>query len=80
MQIITTREFRANQKKYFELAEKEIVIVSRRKQAPVAIFAPSDDDFLTKEEIEAIKRGFEEIKTGKTTRIENIENIWANIL
>ncbi|KAA4062265.1 prevent-host-death protein, partial [Bacteroides ovatus] len=27
MQIITTREFRANQKKYFELAEKETIFV-----------------------------------------------------
>lgn len=34
MQIITTREFRANQKKYFELAEKETIFVSRRNAAP----------------------------------------------
>ena len=35
MQIITTREFRANQKKYFELAEKETIFVSRRNAAPI---------------------------------------------
>ena len=80
MQIITTREFRANQKKYFELAEKEIVLVSRRNKAPVAIFTPSDEDFLTKKEIESIGRGFEEIRQGKTIRIENVENIWESIL
>lgn len=80
MQIITTREFRANQKKYFELAEKEIVLVSRRNKAPVAIFTPSDEDFLTKKEIESIGRGFEEIREGKTIRIENMENIWESIL
>ena len=80
MQIITTREFRANQKKYFELAEKEIVLVSRRNKAPVAIFTPSDEDFLTKKEIESIGRGFEEIRQGKTIRIENVESIWESIL
>ena len=80
MHIITSREFRANQKKYFELAEKEMVLVSRRNKAPIAIFTPSDDDFLTKKEIECISRGFEEIKRGETTRIENIENIWESIL
>ena len=80
MHIITTREFRANQKKYFDLAEKEMVLVSRRNKAPIAIFTPSDDDFLTKKEIECISRGFEEIKRGETTRIENIENIWESIL
>ena len=80
MHIITSREFRANQKKYFELAEKEMVLVSRRNKAPVAIFTPSDDDFLTKKEIECIGRGMEEIKRGETTRIKNIENIWESIL
>ncbi len=80
MQIITTREFRSNQKKYFEMAEKEIVLVSRRNKPAVAIFAPSDDDFLTRKEIECIGRGFEEIKQGTTTRIENIDNIWESIL
>lgn len=80
MQIITTREFRANQKKYFDLAETETILVARRNKAPIAISVPSDDDFLTKKELECISRGFEAINQGKTTRIENIENIWESIL
>ncbi|MEO3257685.1 prevent-host-death protein, partial [Parabacteroides distasonis] len=27
MQIVTTREFRANQKKYFEMAETETILI-----------------------------------------------------
>lgn len=45
MQIITTREFRANQKKYFELAEKETIFVSRRNAAPIVVYAATEEDF-----------------------------------
>lgn len=38
MQIVTTREFRANQKKYFEMAEKETIFVSRRNAAPIVVY------------------------------------------
>lgn len=37
MHIVTTREFRANQKKYFELAERETVFVSRKNARPILI-------------------------------------------
>ncbi|RHR39271.1 prevent-host-death protein, partial [Clostridiaceae bacterium AF18-31LB] len=37
MQIVTTREFRANQKKYFELAETETVFVTRKNKRPIVI-------------------------------------------
>ncbi len=80
MRIITARDFRANQKKYFEIAEKEMVLVSRRNKAPVAVFTPTDDDFLSSKELECISRGLEEIKQGTTTRIQNIDNIWESIL
>ncbi len=51
MQIVTTREFRANQKKYFELAERETVFVSRKNARPILISVADDDDFLSKEDI-----------------------------
>ena len=56
MQIITTREFRANQKKYFELAEKETIFVSRRNAAPIVVYAATEEDFPSREELEAIQR------------------------
>ena len=51
MQIVTTREFRANQKKYFELAERETVFVSRKNARPILISIADDDDFLSKEDL-----------------------------
>lgn len=40
MQIVTTREFRANQKKYFDLAERETVIVSRKMHVLLLLALP----------------------------------------
>ena len=54
MQIVSTREFRANQKKYFELAERETVFVSRKNARPILISVADDDDLSFKEELLSI--------------------------
>lgn len=46
MHIINTKEFRANQKKYFDLAIKEDVII-RRGQKQAFILVPLDGDEYT---------------------------------
>jgi hypothetical protein len=43
MQIVTTREFRAHQKKYFNLAEREKVYVTRRNARPIIISVANED-------------------------------------
>lgn len=75
MQIVSTREFRANQKKYFEMAEKEPVYVTRRNARPVLISIGDDDDLLSQQEMEAIKQGLEDIKNGKTYRMQAGESL-----
>lgn len=75
MQIVTTREFRANQKKYFELAEREAVFVSRKNARPILISVADDDDFLSKEELLSIQRGLEDIKNGRTYRMQEGESL-----
>lgn len=80
MQIVTTREFRANQKKYFDLAESETVFVARKNARPIVISVADDDDFLSKEELLSIQKGLEDIKNGRTTKIKDINNIWESIL
>lgn len=75
MQIVTAREFRANQKKYFELAEKETVFVSRRNAAPIIVHAATEDDFPSKEELAAIQRGIEDIKQGRTFKMRKDESL-----
>jgi PHD/YefM family antitoxin component YafN of YafNO toxin-antitoxin module len=80
MQIITTREFRANQKKYFDLAESETIFVARKNARPIVISVADDDDYLSKAELLAIQKGMEDIKNGRTTKIKDINNIWESIL
>jgi prevent-host-death family protein len=75
MQIVTTREFRANQKKYFELAEREAVFVSRKNARPILISVADDDDFLSKEELLSIQKGLEDIKNGRTYRMQEGESL-----
>ena len=56
MQIVTTREFRANQKKYFELAETETVFVTRKKKRPIVINV-AEDDYIPKRDLVGELRG-----------------------
>ena len=80
MQIVSTREFRANQKKYFDLAESETVFVARKNARPIVISVADDDDYLSKAELLSIQKGLEDIKNGRTTKIKDINNIWESIL
>lgn len=75
MQIVTTREFRANQKKYFEMAEKETIFVSRRNAAPIVVHAAKEEDFPSREELVAIQRGVEDIKAGRTFKMGKGESL-----
>ncbi len=75
MRIITSREFRANQKKYFDMAEKETVFVSRRNGRPIIIKVAEEDDLLSKEELSSIQRGLEDIKAGRTYEMKSGETL-----
>ena len=76
MQIITTREFRAHQRKYFQLAETEKVYVMRRNARPIVISVAADDDEeLTAEELSSIRRGLEDIKAGRTYTMQPDERL-----
>lgn len=75
MQIVTSGEFRANQKKYFDLAETETVFVTRRNARPVVISVASDDDYLTERELASIQKGLDDIKEGRTYRMQENEDL-----
>lgn len=75
MQIITTREFRANQKKYFDLAESEIIFVARKNARPIVISVADDDDYLSKAELLSIQKGLEDIKNGRTYKMLEGESL-----
>ena len=89
MQVITTREFRENQKKYFDLAERERIISKRgKKSVELRVNEKLDDSlspskdiwFENPDNIDVILRGLEDVKQGNVTKVEDLKNIWANIL
>lgn len=75
MQIVSTREFRANQKKYFEMAEKETIFVSRRNAPPIVVNAATEEHFPLGEELAAIQRGIDDIKAGRTFKMQENESL-----
>lgn len=75
MRIISSRELRANQKKYFEIAEKETVLVSRKNARPIVLSVADDEDFLTKAEFDSIQRGLDDIRNGRTHRMLEGESL-----
>ena len=72
MIIINSREFRDNQKKYFELALKQQVIVQQGRKQAFAITPISEDDqyFMDPKVKFEIMKGIAEHKAGKTTRVD----------
>ena len=75
MQVISTREFRANQKKYFDLAAHETIYVARRNEAPILISVAKDEDMLTREELLSIQKGLDDVKNGRVNRMEKWESL-----
>lgn len=75
MQVISTREFRANQKKYFDLAAHETIYVARRNEAPILISVAKDEDMLTREELLSIQKGLDDLKNGRISRMEKWESL-----
>lgn len=63
------REFNANQKKYFELAENEVVYVVWKDTRLIAIRATSNEDDLSEAELQSIQKGLDDIKNGRTYRM-----------
>lgn len=82
MLVISSREFRDNQKKYFDLVDAdEQVIVQRGKSKAYVLTPISEVDRLSKNEklIAIIKKAEKEYLAGETITVKNPENIWENI-
>lgn len=81
MVVISSREFRQNQRKYFEkVDEGEQVIVQRGKNKAYAVTAVSNDDlYFNAEMVQRIKKSMKEVEQGKSKRIETAEEI-SNLL
>ena len=83
MRIISSREFNDNQKLYFDLADQnEQIIVQRGKDKAYILIPITESDRLSTNPalINKIKDAERAIREGKTTKINDIDNIWESIL
>lgn len=78
MITVTPSEFRANQKKYFDLAESQPIYVTRSGKKTIVVRVEDDESF-TPQEVQAIKRGLKQIRDGKFTIVDDPDNIWESI-
>jgi len=83
MLIISSREFRDNQRKYFDLVDQnEQIIVQRGKDKAYVIVPLNDADRLSvnDELIQTVQEAEIEYRKNKTTRIKDASDIWESIL
>ncbi|PKO98481.1 MAG: prevent-host-death protein [Bacteroidetes bacterium HGW-Bacteroidetes-8] len=77
MQVISSREFRQNQKKYFEKIDMgEQIIVQRGKDKSYTLTPVLEDDlYFTPSMVERIAQSIEQVKEGKITKISSKEEL-----
>ena len=77
MLVISSREFRQNQKLYFEKADKgEQIIVQRGKDKAYALTPINEDDvYFNAEMIKKIKISAEQARNGEAKKITSSEEI-----
>ena len=77
MLVISSREFRQNQKLYFEKADKgEQIIVQRGKDKSYALTPINEDDvYFSAEMVKKIKLSAEQAKNGEVRRIASSEEV-----
>ena len=77
MVVVSSREFRANQRKYFDLARtNDVVITSRAHGSYRLVPVTEEDTVMTKEELyQKIDKGIREIREGKGYRVNTKEEL-----
>lgn len=77
MLVISSREFRQNQRIYFEKADRgEQIIVQRGKDKAYALTPVNEDDvYFNAEMVERIKQSIKQVEEGKVKRISSAEGI-----
>ena len=77
MLVISSREFRQNQKMYFEKADKgEQIIVQRGKDKAYALTPIGEEDlYFNAEMVDRIKESIKQVESGKTKKITTSQEI-----
>lgn len=79
MIVVTSKEFRENQKKFLDLAEVQRVIIKRKKQfvelvprgnvIPESVSPSNDPYFDDSRNVEAILKADEQVQNGQTVKL-----------
>ena len=71
MLVVSSRECRANQKKYFDLAQSNLVVIKSRNHGSFKLIPVEDSDFIMNETelLAKIKRGIAEYEQGMAMTI-----------
>ena len=85
MVVVSSREFRANQKKYFVLAQSNLVVIKSRNHGSYKLVPVEKSDFIISEaELSAkINRGIAEFEQGRAVAMaagESSEAYLARLL
>ena len=77
MLVISSREFRQNQKMYFEKVDKgEQIIVQRAKDKAYALTPITEDDIYFNAKMkEKLKQSIEEVKAGEVKRVTTSKEV-----
>mgnify|MGYP002842952077 CR=1 FL=1 len=77
MLVISSREFRQNQKMYFERVDQgEQIIVQRGKDKAYALTPVEQEDlYFDADTIKRIKESIQQVKSGKTRKISTSDQI-----
>jgi PHD/YefM family antitoxin component YafN of YafNO toxin-antitoxin module len=77
MVVVSSREFRANQRKYFDLALTNDVVITSRAHGSYRLVPIKDSDTLIDQDTleTKIRRGIEEYEQGKVHRKEEGESM-----
>lgn len=77
MLVISSREFRQNQKEYFERADKgEHIIVQRGKDKAYALTPVTEEDlYFNAGMVEKIKQSIQEVQNGEVKKISSPKEI-----
>ena len=77
MVVVSSREFRANQRKFFDLAKSDDVVITSRCHGNYRLVPVSDDDIIINSEtLQAkISRGIAEYEQGKATAMADGESM-----
>ena len=77
MVVVSSREFRANQRKYFSLARTNDVVITSRTFGNYKLIPLKDEDMLIDEEkLDAkIKQGIADYEAGKVHRMKEGESV-----